>query len=132
MRKMNESEGLISNSRQIKTGMKMNKNIDARVEETLNSLDGLQKAAATPFFYTRLKASMQNEPNNFWATVTSFITKPVIAFAVVGLVILLNASALFLQNNNSTADVAVTSQTDQANADDYNTTLAANTYYNEK
>lgn len=37
------------------------KNIDKKIEETLNSLEGINRAEPKPFFYTRLKARMENE-----------------------------------------------------------------------
>lgn len=37
------------------------KNLHNQIEETLSSLDGVQRAAAPDFFYTRLTARMEKE-----------------------------------------------------------------------
>jgi hypothetical protein len=37
------------------------KNLHNKMEETLSSLDGIQRAAAPDFFYTRLSARMEKE-----------------------------------------------------------------------
>jgi hypothetical protein len=37
------------------------KDIDKQIAETLNSLDGINRAEPKPFFFTRLEARMENE-----------------------------------------------------------------------
>jgi hypothetical protein len=37
----------------------MNADFDQRIEDTLSSLDGLQRAEARPFLYTRIRGRMQ-------------------------------------------------------------------------
>jgi hypothetical protein len=41
--------------------MKKPIDIENKINQTLNSLDGLGKAEAKPFFYSRLEARMQNQ-----------------------------------------------------------------------
>jgi hypothetical protein len=38
-----------------------NENIERRIEETLNSLDGLQHAEANPFLYTKMEQRLRNK-----------------------------------------------------------------------
>lgn len=100
------------------------------IENILNSLDGLQKASPGHFFYTRVQARLQKEEITLWGRVAAFLTKPRVAVATLFLICLLNAAALLYQQNafstNSMAD-----QLEQSGNDDYNTTLATNTYYDE-
>jgi hypothetical protein len=70
-------------------------NIDKRVEETLDSLDGIQRASAGPFFYTRLKAKLEEGEKSVWETISSFISRPAMVFATVCVVLLLNIVVLF-------------------------------------
>src|SRR5260221_5588375 len=70
-------------------------NIDQRVEETLDSLDGIQRASAGPFFYTRLKAKLERGEKSIWETISSFISRPAMVFATICVVLLLNMIFLF-------------------------------------
>ncbi|MEO6316925.1 MAG: hypothetical protein ABIU63_11685 [Chitinophagaceae bacterium] len=99
------------------------------IDQLLNSLDGMHRASAGDFFFTRLQARLAREELNGWARVTAFITKPRVALVTLGLILLLNVAALLYQQKSSMFSTA--EQVEQATADDYNTTLAANSYYNE-
>jgi hypothetical protein len=77
--------------------MEQNKSLDLRIEETLNSLDGLQKASPGPFFYTRVMARMEAGEKNLWEVATAFITKPFVIASVICVVLLLNVTAVFRQ-----------------------------------
>ncbi|MEP7278562.1 MAG: hypothetical protein ABI813_07970 [Bacteroidota bacterium] len=99
-------------------------------ENILNSLDGLLKASPGAFFYTRVQARLQKEETGFWGSLAGFLTKPTVALATLCLIFLLNAAA-FLYQKESSYTVAAADQNEQTSADDYNTTLASNTYYDE-
>jgi len=44
-------------------------NIQQQIEQTLNSLDGLQKAEANPYLYTRIEQRLKNkQPANYEST----------------------------------------------------------------
>lgn len=45
--------------------MKNEQDIQRRVEETLAALDGLQRAEAPPFLYTKLQARLSKSPVRF-------------------------------------------------------------------
>lgn len=61
----------------------------SKAEKILNSLDGITRAQARPYMYTRVMARLQEE-NSFWGRTTGFLTRPVIAFACLSAVILVN------------------------------------------
>ncbi len=100
------------------------------IENMLNSLDGIQQASAGHFFYTRVQARLQKEEISLWGRVAAFITKPSVALATLFLICLLNTAALLYRQDTYSAS-AVSDQVDQPGNDEYNTTLAANTYYEE-
>jgi len=62
---------------------------EQKVEETLNSLEGIQRAVANPFLYTRIKARL-DERQNKWVKVANFISRPAIAVSVTALFIAVN------------------------------------------
>jgi hypothetical protein len=71
-----------------------NKFSPERIERIIESLDGIQPAAAPPFFYTRLKAKMQPavQKNSFLLLRPAFITATLAVF------LLLNVFSLFTIN----------------------------------
>lgn len=76
----------------------MNNNKNSKIEEILNSLDGVQKAAAPDFFYTRLKSRMEKEllqPQ----PVKKGILRPAFAFVALFLILLANAAVIFTRGN---------------------------------
>ena len=101
-----------------------------KIENAINSLDGLQKASPGDFFFTRVQARLRREERSFWGNITAFITKPAVALATLGLICLLNAAALFYQYQSS-SKTGLADQFEQTATDDYNTTVASNSYYDE-
>ena len=66
--------------------MKSNQeDIDKKIAKTLSSLDDVERAKANPFFYTRLKAKMEEEKRGFWA----LFTIPQFSMAVASVFLLL-------------------------------------------
>ena len=98
------------------------------IESILDSLEGLQKASPGAFFYTRVQARLQKEEAGLWGNLAYFLTKPVVAFATLCLIFVLNAAAFFYQDE---ANAANTDQSEQISTEDYNTTVAVNSYYDE-
>jgi hypothetical protein len=76
-------------------------NIQDEVERTLLSLEGIRRAEANPFLFTRIKAKMQNR--NGWERVISFISRPVVAAAALMIVIAVNGWAVFGAGTETTA-----------------------------
>jgi hypothetical protein len=73
------------------------------VEEILASLDSMDRAGAPAFFYTRLQAKLDNRVSS--ADSWIWIHKPVLSFATLGLLLVLNVFAIskFLQKDQSSA-----------------------------
>jgi hypothetical protein len=59
-------------------------------EEILNSLDGMQKAAPSPFLYTRIQGRMTKEGNSQLMTFFRYVTNPAFSLSVAFLFILIN------------------------------------------
>ena len=78
----------------------MKEDFDKKIHDALNSIDDVQKAAPRPFFFTRLEARMQQE-KNIWEKITSFVARPVITFACICLVIMINAIVIFTSSNSN-------------------------------
>ena len=60
--------------------MKSGSDIEKRVEEALNSLDGIKRASPQPWLFSRIKARLSREEaeeRTVWGTVGSFLSKPV-------------------------------------------------------
>jgi hypothetical protein len=100
------------------------------IENIINSLEGVQKASPGDFFFTRVQARLQKEEISLWSRIAYFITKPTVVLATLCLICVLNAAALFYQQESSFT-TGMADQIEQITADDYNTTLAANSYYDE-
>lgn len=97
---------------------------DKKIEEIMQSLDGIEKATPAPFFFSRLEARMQKE-KSVWENISSFVAKPVYAFACICLVILVNASViLFTAGSKNSAD---TQNNEVATVDEYNS--VSSTFY---
>ncbi len=75
----------------------MNKrsDIENKVNQALESLDGIQRAEPVPFLFTRVKARLEREQHNIWETAESVLARPAIAFAGLFLILAVNAYILF-------------------------------------
>ena len=100
-----------------------NNSINNKIEEVLNSLDGINRAEANPFLYTRIKARLNSRRSSIWDKLSSLISRPVIALAGVFLILVLNLFAIYSHsitiNNNEITDVT--------SSDEYS--VVSNTYY---
>jgi len=97
--------------------MSSNNFIQQEIEKTLQSLDGVQRAEANPYLFTRIKARM--EKNTSWERISSFVSRPVIAFATLLLIMAINAFVLFSSGKNEgtgTGEIAVTDIADEYNS----------------
>ncbi len=80
------------------------------MEDTLHSIDGIEKASPRPFFFTRLEARMNRE-KNIWGKIASLVARPAIAFACICLIIMINAAVIFSsshtkKNNTQNNEIA--------------------------
>ena len=91
-----------------------------RIEEILTGLDGVQRAAAPEFFYTRLRARMEKavEP----LATRKRVLYPVYAVAAVILIVFINAAILVTKQNSAGTDTASLNETEtlQSIAAEYN------------
>ena len=108
--------------------MKQIPDMENKLENALNSLDGIQRAAPRPYFYTRLKARMARQDREWGGSLVGVISKPLFAFAVVCAVLLVNSWIFFKSDITTTAvnGTSVVNSTDIP--DEYN--VAVNTFYN--
>ena len=98
----------------------MNQSFDKKIDEAMQSLDGIEKASPAPYFFTRLEARMQRE-KSAWERISSFVAKPVVAFVCICLIIVVNAAVIL----SSTAIVNSSSQNSElATSDEYNSVSA--------
>jgi membrane-bound ClpP family serine protease len=104
--------------------MNNNKPIQEEVEKTLESLDGIQRAAANPFLFTRLKARLEKEEKSFWSTALTFISRPSVAVPAIVLTILVNTAIFFEFKSEK---VQTPQDEEQVFASEYN--LSDNTIY---
>jgi fumarate reductase subunit C len=74
--------------------MSSKKQIGQRVDETLNSIDGIRRATANPYLFTRIKARLEKE-DGFWSNAISFLRRPVVAVSVIVLAALINGMMFF-------------------------------------
>src|SRR5262245_45431326 len=75
--------------------MTQNEKIQQEIEKTLQSLDGVQRAESNPFLFTRIKARMSKQRSGGWERTFSFVSRPVVALAVVVLVMAINAWSFY-------------------------------------
>ena len=96
----------------------MNNRKNNRTEKILESLDGVKRAAAPDFFYTRLKARLENEliPQGN----KSRVLRPAYAFAALFLVLLVNAAVVITKKNSDDGNIANNDNELQSIASEYN------------
>lgn len=99
----------------------MDQHLKRKIEETMQSLDGIEKAAPRPFFFTRLEARMQND-KSIWEIISSFAAKPAIVFASICLIVVINAAVIL--SSSTFAGSSDQQNTEQATADEYNSVSA--------
>jgi hypothetical protein len=91
--------------------------INKKVDDAMQSMDSIKRASPRPFLFTRLEARMQNERNT-WSKLSSFVARPVVAFACICFVLIINAMVILLSD---TSGNSLTQQgSELATADEYN------------
>ncbi|MBO3699260.1 hypothetical protein [Roseivirga sp. E12] len=103
--------------------MKAEKNIERKINQTLNSLEGLGKAEASPFFYSKLEVRMQDELTSSIGRF-AFVGNLKMSMAVLGIIMVLNVTSLFLLGNSQQtttegSDADLISQDYFSGTDDY-------------
>ena len=91
--------------------------MNKKIENALNSIDNISKASSPPYFFTRLEARMLNQ-KNIWNKMSSFFARPVIAFASIFLVIMINLAVIFTSINSKNSYAQLGNEV--AAVDEYN------------
>ena len=73
--------------------------LNKKIDKTLDSLEGIQRAEPQPYFYTRLTGRLQRNEKTFWETTGAFLAKPAVAVASLCFIIVLNGFILFRQDS---------------------------------
>jgi flagellar biosynthesis/type III secretory pathway M-ring protein FliF/YscJ len=105
--------------------MTQKEKIQGEIERTLQSFDGVKKAEANPFLFTRIKARM-NKRSTGWEGIFSFVSKPAIAIAIVAIVMAVNGWALWGSNTNE--ETITESPNASELATEYNSVASVNNY----
>ena len=92
------------------------KSIENKIDNVLSSIDTIQRATPAPFFYTRLMARLSRTDQSSWENFSSFVARPVIAFATILLVISINIFAIY---SNSQSMGNTSEKTELAAVDEY-------------
>jgi hypothetical protein len=100
------------------------KRIQEEVEKTLESLNGIQKAAANPYLFTRIKARVESEEISFWNRALTLISRPSVAVPAIVFTILINTAIFFEFRSEK---VQPPQDEEQVFANEYN--LTDNTIY---
>ena len=106
--------------------MKKPFDINKKVEETLNSLDGIQRAEGQPYLFTRVKARLERGEKNIWETAGSFLARPAVAIAGLCIILAFNMFFLFQKETGTSSGYAAEGTQVQ---DDENIFAAATTTY---
>ena len=96
--------------------MKNNLSIKNKIDAALSSVENVQRAAPSSFFYTKVMAKIRNVQPALWERSSSFFLRPTIAFATICLVIVLNTFVIY---SNITGSFSLSDQTEMTLADEY-------------
>jgi hypothetical protein len=107
--------------------MKERPDIDRKVEEILQSLDGMNQAAPAPWFYTRVMAKLQKDEKTGWMKMASFLSRPAVAIAGLCIILVMNTVLLLKQDNQATATTPASYASQDGQVGNDNETLVAST-----
>ena len=99
-----------------------------KIDEIVQSIEGIGRAELSPFFYTRLRARLDQRSSP--QKTRLLLTKPAFSFITVSLLIILNIAAInyYVKNNRQSAVGDTTGI--QNFAQEYN--IAVSSLYNDK
>src|SRR5262245_33013952 len=99
--------------------MKHNDDIGKRIEEVLNSINGIKRAEPEPWLFERIKARLnreQAEEKTVWGALGSFLSRPAVVIAGLCVILVFNGVLLFNQPAR-TSSVAIAVQSEQSGSD---------------
>ncbi len=89
--------------------MKQQSDIEKRVEDALNSLDGIRRAEPQPWLFSRIKGKLlKEEDKTRWGMISSFLSKPAVAIAGLFLILGLNGVLVYNQQSGSSGTAVQT------------------------
>mgnify|MGYP000864621173 CR=1 FL=1 len=98
-----------------------NEQLNKWIDETLNSLDGMQRANPKPYLFTRLTAKMQHKESRSWDNALRFLSRPAVAIASVLLVVAVNTMVFTMHQKTGNTPATITNDDPQyAAIDGYN------------
>ncbi len=81
----------------------MNDKINSRIDTTMQSIDGIEKASPKPFLLTRINAALADSASDtVWAKIAYYFKKPGVAAFVILVLILINI--FVIKTSNVTTD----------------------------
>jgi hypothetical protein len=81
--------------------MSIDSNNDSRIDSVLNSLEGIQRAKAPDFMYTRLKGRMEQDFDQ-GGPLGRWLTRPVLALTIAAIILVANATTVLKMWEQST------------------------------
>jgi len=96
--------------------MKNKISVENKVDAALSSIDSIERASPSPFFYSKVMAKIRHTPPAAWERWSTFFLRPTIAFATVCLVIAINAFVIY---SNITGSFSLNDQAEMTLADEY-------------
>lgn len=103
--------------------MNKHEHINKLIEEALNSVDDVKRAAPKPFLLTRINARMSKATESTWEKTGWFITRPAVAFTGLCMILLINVMVIMF--NKSSASIEATEQVAQNSTDEFSYTVAS-------
>ncbi|MBS1735875.1 MAG: hypothetical protein JSS98_04635 [Bacteroidetes bacterium] len=98
----------------------MKNKFEKEVESAFSGIDGIKRAKAPDWFYTKLEAKMLRQANpskGYWENVSAWLTRPAVVLAGLFLILFLNATVLYLKPSSTNDSVATASE--QTASDEY-------------
>lgn len=69
--------------------------LEKEVDAAMSSMEGLRRAEAPAFLFTRIEASLNRENKGFWYEFALFLARPVVTIATVAIILCLNTLAYY-------------------------------------
>lgn len=101
--------------------MSKSQHIEDRIQTALNSIEGIQRAEASPFLYTRVEAALYSKQST-WGRFSNQMAKPSFALATVLLVLILNFWAFNSSSSHSETTTGNSTDVEQMMANEYTLT----------
>jgi hypothetical protein len=75
--------------------MQTGKNNQDRIDQIMESLEGMESAMPRPFLYTRISARMDRNRKDPWVRTWNFITRPAVSMSIVASLMIMNLYIVF-------------------------------------